>query len=127
MKDAPTVCPFCEGELVVEEFVCRQCDTHFRGRWQLGVQLDVDSAKLPILERFSRLQAEQLNLLESFILCDGKLNRLQAEVGLSYPTLRSRLNDIIEALGGKVSSDNDDAPSRRSPLERLQPNRLLNF
>jgi len=119
MKEIPAACPFCDGDLIVEELTCRQCDTHFQGRWTLSAQLDVDAEKLPTLTHFAQLSSEQLKLLESFILCEGKLNRLQEEVGLSYPTLRSRLNDIIEALGGQATPDAGSSPDRRQILDNL--------
>ncbi|MCW5860202.1 MAG: DUF2089 family protein, partial [Caldilineales bacterium] len=53
----------------------------------------------PVLRRFARLSPEQLELMEAFVRCEGKLNRLQEEVGLSYPTLRSRLNDMLQVMG----------------------------
>lgn len=119
MKETPTACPFCDGDLIVEELTCRQCDTHFQGRWTLAAKLEVDAEKMPTLTRFAQLSSEQLKLLESFILCEGKLNRLQEEVGLSYPTLRSRLNAIIEALGGQTTSDTGSSPDRHQILDSL--------
>jgi len=99
MNSIPTACPFCEGELVVRELHCRQCDTTFQGRFQPGPTAEFDEAKLPVLRRFARLSVEQLALLEAFVRCEGKLNRLQEEIGISYPTLRSRLNDALQTMG----------------------------
>ncbi|NOZ72542.1 MAG: DUF2089 domain-containing protein [Chloroflexi bacterium] len=120
MKELPKTCPFCGGDLLVLSLACRQCDTHFQGRWFPGKGFEADADKLPILTRFAQLSSEQLKLLESFILCEGKLNRLQDEVGLSYPTLRSRLNDIIAILGGPTGSPDTATPlSRRQILDNL--------
>ncbi len=70
-----------------------------RGHFTPGPVAAFTAAQLPILHRFAQLSPEQLELLDAFVRCEGKLNRLQEVVGLSYPTLRSRLNDMLEALG----------------------------
>jgi hypothetical protein len=48
---------------------------------------------------FAQLSTEQLKFVEVFVRNEGKLNRLEDELGLSYPTIRSRLHDVIRALG----------------------------
>jgi hypothetical protein len=70
---------------------CRNCDTTIEGHFDLG--------------RFGRLNAEQLNFLETFVRCEGKLNRMEPELGMSYPTLRARLNEIIQSMGFPVGPD----------------------
>ncbi|MCX7682686.1 MAG: DUF2089 domain-containing protein, partial [Anaerolineae bacterium] len=54
-----------------------------------------------------------------FLRCEGKLNRLQEELGLSYPTVRSRLDEIIRALGYEVREERAEADRRQKVLERL--------
>ncbi|MCO6449653.1 MAG: DUF2089 domain-containing protein [Caldilineales bacterium] len=99
MNLLPTACPFCEGELLIHEIYCRGCDVTSRGVFTPGPVTEFDQTKLPVLRRFARLSPEQLALLEAFVRCEGKFNRLQEEVGLSYPTLRSRLNEMLHDLG----------------------------
>jgi hypothetical protein len=48
------------------------------------------------------LTPEQLEFVEIFIRCEGKINRVEQEIGLSYPAVRARLSDIIRALGYDV-------------------------
>jgi hypothetical protein len=64
---------------------CRDCDTTFEGRFQNGI--------------FSQLTREQLEFVEIFVRCEGKINRMEDEIGLSYPTIRNRLHEIIRAMG----------------------------
>ena len=85
--------------MVVTELYCRPCDMTLRGHFTAGPTAAFAEAQLPILRRFAQLSPDQLELLDAFVRCEGKLNRLQEVVGLSYPTLRSRLNDMLEALG----------------------------
>jgi len=46
-----------------------------------------------------------VTFVETFVRCEGKLNRMEREVGLSYPTLRSRLADVIRQMGYTVGPE----------------------
>lgn len=48
---------------------------------------------------FGRLSSEQLQFLLTFIRCEGKFNRMEEELSLSYPTLRNRFDDVLQAMG----------------------------
>lgn len=85
MNPMPTVCPICEEPLSVTRLHCRSCDTTIEGYFETG--------------RIGRLTAEQLRFVETFMRCEGKLIRMERELKLSYPTLRSRLNEVIEQMG----------------------------
>ena len=98
MNSLPAVCPLCSGTLVVREAHCRQCDTTLTGTFEPAAVTDFAVEKLPVLRRLAQLSPEQLTFLEAFIRCEGKLNRMQEEVGLSYPTLRARLDDVLRSL-----------------------------
>ena len=70
--------------------------------------------------RLFQLTAEQLHFVEIFIRSEGKLNRVQEELGLSYPTVRSRLDEVIRALGYEVRVERKaDDDIRQEVLERL--------
>jgi len=49
-----------------------------------------------------QLTPEQLYFVEVFVRCEGKITRMEEELGISYPTVRSRLHDVIRALGYEV-------------------------
>jgi len=68
-------CPVCGETLTVTRLHCRSCDTTIEGQFAVGA--------------FERLSPEQLTFAEVFIRCEGKLNRMEKEMGLSYPTLRA--------------------------------------
>jgi hypothetical protein len=55
--------------------------------------------------RLAQLTPEQLHFVEIFLRCEGKLNRVQEELGISYPTVRSRLEEVIGALGYEVREE----------------------
>lgn len=81
-------CPVCGDTLTVARLHCRSCDTSLEGQFSLG--------------RFYRLSPEQLAFIETFIRCEGRLNRVQEELAISYPTARGRLIEVIRALGYDV-------------------------
>jgi hypothetical protein len=86
-----TTCPVCGERLSITRFHCRSCDTTIEGHFDIG--------------RFGRLSAEQLGFLETFIRCEGKLSRMEPELGMSYPTLRARLLEIIRTMGYPVGPE----------------------
>jgi hypothetical protein len=86
--------------------VCRNCGTALEGRFSLG--------------RLFELTPEQRHFVEIFVRCEGKLNRVQEELGLSYPTVRNRLEDVIRAMGYDVGKPEDmDEERRQEVLQRL--------
>ncbi len=121
--DVISTCPVCEHELAVTRLHCSECGTTLEGTFSVG--------------RFGRLNREQLALLESFLRSRGNLREMERELGLSYPTIRGRVEALVRALGlgGSASdaepADGSDAaaaagteaattaPTRRSVLERL--------
>ncbi len=103
-----TRCPVCQGELTVTRLTCSTCDIAIEGHFRLG--------------RFSQLSAEQLDFVELFVRCEGKITRMESELGLSYPTIRNRLHEVIRALGyepGKEESATVSDEERRRILEEL--------
>jgi hypothetical protein len=80
-------CPVCGGALTVTRLHCHQCDTTVEG--------DFNSASGP----FSQLSQEQVQFVLTFVRCEGRFNRMEDELKLSYPTIRNRLFDVIRALG----------------------------
>ena len=103
MNALPTKCPICGGEVTVTRLHCRDCDTTIEGRFNAGP--------------FSQLSQEQLQFIEIFVRCEGKINRMENEINLSYPTIRNRLHEIIRALGYEPGGG-EDLPGGLSDEER---------
>jgi hypothetical protein len=124
-RDVISTCPVCEGELLISRLHCRSCGTALEGEFGVG--------------RFGRLSREQLALLESFLRARGNLKEMERELGISYPTVRGRVDALVRALDlgdGEAlaledqdaaiapepeaqSSEVDQAAERRAVLERL--------
>jgi hypothetical protein len=99
-------CPVCGGDLAVTKLFCIDCNTSIEGHF------------VPEHTPFGNLTAEQMQFLLTFVKCEGRLNRMEEEMKLSYPTLRNRLNEIVRALGYEPGKD--DLPQQLSAEERRQ-------
>ena len=126
-RDVISTCPVCEGELLITRLHCRTCGTALEGEFGVG--------------RFGRLSREQLALLESFLRARGNLKEMERELGISYPTVRGRVDALVRALGlgdGEMPDDEeaeevvaeptaagpDVAAARKAILERLSSGEL---
>ena len=83
--DVIATCPVCSGELAVTRLRCGECGTTIEGEFGVG--------------RFGRLTRDQTQVLESFLRSRGNLRDMERELGLSYPTVRSRVEALVRALG----------------------------
>jgi hypothetical protein len=107
MLSLPPRSPFDGGEIVVTRFYCPGSDVTVEGRFAVAVP-------------FPQLSQEQLRFVEIFLKCEGKLSRMEGELGLSYPTIRSRLHEIIRALGYEPGKEEAASQvDRRSVLDEL--------
>jgi hypothetical protein len=113
MNPFPNQCPICESkQLTVNKFECRNCGTTFSG------EFEPQRGQNP----FGHLSPEHLEFVRVFIKCEGKLNRMEGELGLSYPTIRNRLGDVVRAMGFEPSKDEPAAPR---PLTDEQRRKIL--
>lgn len=108
-------CPVCANELTVTRLDCGNCGTSISGTFRLN--------------RFSRLSADHLHFLETFVKNRGVIKDVEAELGISYPTVRARLDEVIRQLGFATGDDGQPRPSqsrdaRREILEQLQNNQI---
>jgi hypothetical protein len=99
--DAIATCPICGGELAVTRLHCRSCATTLEGDFNVG--------------RFARLSREQFALLESFLRSKGNLKEMERELGLSYPTVRARVEALLRALGLGDDAAVEDLPPESTP------------
>ncbi|MCB0119254.1 MAG: DUF2089 domain-containing protein [Anaerolineales bacterium] len=113
MRPAPTRCPICQSEMEVVRLHCPSCDTSMEGRFALG--------------QFSNLSPEQMEFVFTFVRCEGKINRMEQELGLSYPTIRNRLHEVIRKLGfepGKDESPDIDDEVRSTVIADLEAGKI---
>ena len=87
-------CPVCGEPLTITRLHCGACDTTIEGQFYTG--------------RLSQLQPEQLQFVETFLQCEGKIKAVEERLGISYPTVRSRLRDVIVAMGYEMTDVNEE-------------------
>jgi hypothetical protein len=97
-------CPVCGEPLTITRLHCRACDTTLEGRFHAG--------------RLSQLSPKQLEFVETFLLCEGKIKAVEEKLGISYPTVRSRLREVILAMGYEMEAEAEDAESALSESDR---------
>jgi hypothetical protein len=91
-------CPVCHNELSASRLQCLACGTSIKGIFNLEIN------------PFSKLNPEQLQFALNFVRFEGRLNRLEDEMKMSYPTLRNRLLDVIRTLGFEAGKE--DLPTK---------------
>jgi hypothetical protein len=84
MKVLPIACPSCNSQLKVKSLICEQCQTEIQGQYEL-----------PSL---ARLSADDQAFILEFIKASGSLKAMARLLGFSYPTVRNRLDEIIERI-----------------------------
>lgn len=103
--------PVTGGELYISELANDESGITIRGKFAVP--------------RYAQLDPEQQRFLETFLRCRGMLNSVERELGMSYPTVRARLDNLLDALG--LSSAKEEVPKRdkggdkkRRILEQLE-------
>jgi hypothetical protein len=115
MQKMPEKCPICKSDILVTRFFCPRCDSSVEGHFQ------------PHSGPFADLTNEQIHFILTFVRCEGRFNRMEEELNLSYPTLRNRLYDVIRALGyepGKEEEPTLSPEDRRRILDDLEKGKI---
>ena len=112
-------CPVCGNAMFVSRLSCERCGSALEGAFTLSGQPTVRrNGALPAgreaderFGRLARLNEQQLEFVEVFLRCRGTIKDVEDMLGISYPTVRGRLNDVLETLG--LASDDDSAANQR--------------
>ncbi len=105
--DVISTCPVCQGELTIARLHCRSCGTALEGDFGVG--------------RFGRLGREQLSFLESFLRSRGNLKEMERELGISYPTVRNRLEALLRTIGLAEGDGVVDPDDERATVADVEP------
>lgn len=95
MKKIISRCPVCNSELTVARLKCDSCDTVIENNFRLS--------------KFDYLSEEELFFTETFLRCRGNIKEVEKELGISYPTVRSKLDAVIKKLGYDAGADDRTA------------------
>jgi len=104
---APGKCPVCDEKLSITKLNCPKCATTIEGNFQ------------PC--EFCRLPDEDLDFVKVFIKCRGNIKDVEKELGISYPTVRGKLDTVIRGLGYEVPSkelikENEDKTAAKNEI-----------
>ena len=98
-------CPVCDGDTSITKIRCSKCKTTIEGNFDLC--------------KFCKLTPEQKIFVDVFIKCRGNIKEIEKELGISYPTVKNKIEDVVMALGHKVDSTAYESIDRKEILDRL--------
>lgn len=80
----PIVCPSCESALKVSQMKCDNCNTEVNGNYDLPLYL--------------KLSRDDQEFILEFFLNSGSIKEMAKQAGNSYPTMRNKMDDLIEKI-----------------------------
>ena len=116
MRPIILICPSCGGNLTVARLDCPDCSISIEGEFAPPALL--------------KLTGAQIDFIEVFVKNRGVIREVERELGVSYPTVRARLDDVITALGYSpksapdASASDDSGSRRRSVLADLKDGKI---
>lgn len=81
-------CPVCSSKLFISKLKCHKCGTVIENDFEMS--------------KFEYLTGDQLKFIEVFLKNRGNIKDVEKELGISYPTVRAKLDEVISALGYNV-------------------------
>lgn len=102
-------CPVCGNQLLATRLTCSRCHTEITGEFALS--------------RFSYLNRDELQFVETFIRVQGNIKEMEKEFEISYPTVKKMLENIIQKMGFTVSKTESNA-SAEDVLSQLKAGKI---
>ncbi|HVN55671.1 MAG TPA: DUF2089 domain-containing protein [Anaerolineaceae bacterium] len=99
-------CPACGGEIIIQEIRCANCQLVMRGEFTPGP--------------FAALSEDQFTFVRSFLRVRGNLSELEKVLGISYPTIRNKIDEINLALDQADSIGGVAQGQKETRLENAQ-------
>ncbi len=86
-------CPVCNADLYIREFHCEDCDITIKGKFSQS--------------ELASLTLAQQEFVKTFLLSHGNIREVEKRLGISYPTVKSRLSEVVKLLEGTSHKDQD--------------------
>lgn len=93
--------PLTGADLTVSELFCPESGISIRGRFEIP--------------KYAKLDIEQSKFLETFLRCRGVITAMERELGISYPTVKARMDALLQALD--LTPVKEEAPRREKAAE----------
>lgn len=107
MPNLPTSCPVCEARMNITELKCAKCNTMVQGNFPIS--------------KLVSLAEEDREFMMTFLRCRGNIKEVQERIGISYPTVKNRLDKLLAALG---LFEEIKKPNRIEILEALKTGKI---
>ena len=92
-------CPVCGNTLIISRLTCSECDTSIEGRFGHGL--------------FSNLTDEEMKFVELFVVCRGNIKEVEKRLVVSYPTVRGKLDGVVNKLERTLSHGDTETQKKR--------------
>ncbi len=116
-------CPVCGNHMVISRLSCRNCGSALEGSFSLREHPErrVGAVLAPPARfgRLAHLDGTQLEFVEVFLRCRGIIKNVEDMLGISYPTVKARLANVLETMGFGPEGDLPAADRRRMRREIL--------
>ena len=97
-------CPVCAGRMAISELSCDSCGTSVKSRFEpCGV---------------CQLSDEMYRFLLVFVKTRGSIKEMEKELGVSYPTVRARIDDLQRQMGFQTPEVTESAREVLDLLEK---------
>lgn len=105
-------CPNCSQRMTITKLYCAECDITVEGRFHAG--------------RFSNLSKKTLDFMETFILARGSITEIEKRLGISYPTVKAKIEKMVKEIEDLASAEKERAQQDEKELEeaRKKENKL---
>jgi len=109
-------CPICEGELVIKEYYCKDCDVTLRG------EFDNEESNNLI-----GLDSELLEFIKVFIYAEGNIKKVEGILNCSYPKVKSLLSKAKNSLGVESMKESEEDKKRKKEILDKLDNGEISF
>ncbi|KIM11347.1 MAG: hypothetical protein KU37_06850 [Sulfuricurvum sp. PC08-66] len=83
-------CPSCHGTMQAVKLYCPACDISVKGRFTHN--------------SYAAMPQSMVEFMEAFVLARGNIKSLESQLGISYPTVRAKIDALVEAMQGVVDA-----------------------
>jgi hypothetical protein len=105
-KEVIGTCPVCQNSLLATRLSCNVCHTEITGEFELS--------------RFSYLNKEELNFIETFIRVYGNIKEMEKELDVSYPTVKKMLEQVVTKMGFETRESKEPNPNTEDILTKIK-------